>query len=95
MLHESHTARIVDLCSGAGGPLLGIQQEFAAVGWGFKAVVTHKFPNINSMSEIRSKSGGVIDARLTPIDATAVPGISPVSGPCSTPFTIFSPMKPS
>jgi len=73
MLHESCTARIVDLCSGAGGPLLGIQQEFEAVGWSFNAVVTDKFPNVNSMSEIRSKSGGVIDARLTSIDATAVP----------------------
>lgn len=73
MLHESHATRIVDLCSGASGPLLGIQQEFEAVGWSFTAVVTDKFPNANSMRELRSKSGGVIEARPTSVDATAVP----------------------
>ena len=72
MLQESHTTRIVDLCSGASGPLLGIQQEFETAGWGFSAVVTDKFPNVNSMKELRSKSGA-IDARLTSVDATAVP----------------------
>jgi len=72
MLHESHTTRIVDLCSGASGPLLGIQQEFEAAGWNFSAVVTDKFPNVISMRELRSKSG-MIDARLTSVDATAVP----------------------
>jgi hypothetical protein len=73
MLRESHTAQIVDLCSGAGGPLLGIQQEFEAGGWGFRAIVTDKFPNLNSMRELRSKAGGAIDARLTSVDASAVP----------------------
>jgi hypothetical protein len=72
MLHESHSTRIVDLCSGASGPLLGIQQEFEAAGYSFRAVVTDKFPNVNSMMELRSKSG-VIDTRLTSVDATAVP----------------------
>jgi hypothetical protein len=73
MLRKSQTARIVDLCSGASGPLRGIQQEFVAVGWSFQAVVTDKFPNIHGMREIQSKSGGVIDARLTSVDARAVP----------------------
>ncbi len=73
MLYQSHAVRIVDLCSGASGPLLGIQQEFEAFGWSFRAVVTDKFPNVNRMRELRSKSGGVIDARLTSVDATAVP----------------------
>jgi hypothetical protein len=72
MLDESHAIRIVDLCSGAGGPLLGIQQEFEAIGYSFRAVVTDKFPNANNMREVRSKSS-VIDMRLTSVDATAVP----------------------
>jgi len=73
MLHESHEVRIVDLCSGASGPLLGIQQQFQAAGWDFRAVVTDKFPSVDSMSELQAKSGGMIDARLTSVDATAVP----------------------
>lgn len=73
MLHVSRATRIVDLCSGASGPLLGIQQEFQAHGWDFKAVVTDKFPNVTSMRELRSRSGGVFDAWVTSVDATAVP----------------------
>jgi hypothetical protein len=73
MLHVSRATRIVDLCSGASGPLLGIQQEFQAHGWDFNAVVTDKFPNVTSMRELRSRSGGVFDARLTSVDAVAVP----------------------
>jgi hypothetical protein len=73
MLHESRATRIVDLCSGASGPLLGIEQEFRACGWDFKAVVTDKFPNVTGMRELRSRSGGAFDACLTSVDATAVP----------------------
>jgi hypothetical protein len=73
MLRESHATRIVDLCSGASGPLLGIQHEFEAGGWSFKAIVTDKFPNVNGMSELRIKSRGAIDTRLTSVDARAVP----------------------
>ena len=46
ILHESHTNQIVDLCSGASGPLLGIQREFEAAGWSFQAIVTDKFHGI-------------------------------------------------
>ena len=73
MLHESRATRIVDLCSGASGPLRGIQQEFQAYGWDFKAVVTDKFPNVTSMRELQSSSGGMFDARLISVDATTVP----------------------
>jgi hypothetical protein len=73
MLHESRATRIVDLCSGASGPLLGIQREFKACGWDFKAVVTDKFPNVRVMRELRSMNRGAFDARLTSVDATAVP----------------------
>jgi len=73
MLQESHAAQIVDLCSGASGPLLGIQREFEAAGWDFSAIVTDKFPNVNSMNELRSKSGGLIHARPISVDAAAVP----------------------
>jgi len=72
MLHESHAIRIVDLCSGASGPLLRIQQEFETVGYNFRAIVTDKFPNVSSMREVQSKSGR-IETRLTSVDATAVP----------------------
>ena len=55
MLRKSQTARFVDLCSGASGPLLGIEQEFAAVGWSFQAVLTDKFPNVHGMRECKAR----------------------------------------
>jgi hypothetical protein len=76
VLHESGATRVVDLCSGGGGPLIGIQHELetaGGAGGGFKAVVTDKFPNIKQMEELQRQSGGMIEARLTSVDATRVP----------------------
>jgi hypothetical protein len=75
-LHESGATRIVDLCSGSGGPLVGIQHELEAkpgAAGAFKAVVTDKFPNIRQMQDLQRHSKGMIEARLTPVDATSVP----------------------
>ena len=73
VLQESRATQVVDLCSGGSGPLLGIQKEFEASGRKFKAIVTDKFPNVNSMRDLQTMSRGMIDARLTSVDATAVP----------------------
>ena len=72
-LHDSHAVQIVDLCSGAGGPLPGIQREFEAAGLSFSAIVSDKFPNVASLTELKNNSGGAIDVRFTSVDATAVP----------------------
>lgn len=71
VLRKSGAATIIDLCSGAGGPLTGIQTEMEATGLQVRAVVTDKFPNIERMEQL--KAGGMVDARLTSVDATAVP----------------------
>ena len=76
VLHESGAKRVVDLCSGAGGPLLGVQRELAATAGAegaFHAIVTDKFPNIRQMEGLQRQSKGMIEARLTSVDATLVP----------------------
>jgi hypothetical protein len=73
LLQKSHATQVVDLCSGGSGPLLGIQQEFEAAGWNFKAVITDKYPNVDAMEETQVKSKGSIQARLSPVDASDVP----------------------
>jgi hypothetical protein len=76
LLHESGAAQVVDLCSGAGGPLIGIQHELEDSGGNaprFKTIVTDKFPNTDKLKDVQRKSGGRIEARLTSVDATSVP----------------------
>ncbi len=73
VLLESGATRVIDLCSGAGGPLVGIQRELEITGGGFKAIVTDKFPNLKQMEDLQRQSRGMIEARLTSVDATRVP----------------------
>jgi hypothetical protein len=73
VLHESGASRVVDLCSGSGGPLMEIQQELDASGQIFQAIVTDKFPNVERMTELENQTKRRICARLTSVDATAVP----------------------
>jgi hypothetical protein len=76
VLRESGATRVVDLCSGGGGPLIGIQRELETTEGGrsgFKAIVTDKFPNLSQMEELQRQSKGMIEARLTSVDATQVP----------------------
>jgi hypothetical protein len=75
VLHESHATQVVDLCSGAGGPLIGIQRELEDTRGNvpLKAIVTDKFPNARKLEALQRNSRGMIEARLTSVDATSVP----------------------
>ena len=75
VLSESGATQVIDLCSGAGGPLIGIQRELKASGGVrvFKAVITDKYPNRDKLEELQRNSGGVIEAWLTSVDAASVP----------------------
>jgi hypothetical protein len=76
VLHESDSTQVVDLCSGAGGPLIGIQRELEDTGGKvacFKAVVTDKFPNRDKLEDLERNGRGMIEVRLTSVDATSVP----------------------
>jgi hypothetical protein len=75
VLKKSGVIQVVDLCSGAGGPLAGIQWEMEATSSlpGVIFIVTDKFPNEAKMKDLQRRTGGRIKACLTPVDATAVP----------------------
>lgn len=72
-LRVSGAKQIIDLCSGGGGSLLRIQRELEESGECFKIILTDKFPNINKIKDLQGMSGGKIEARLTSVDATAIP----------------------
>jgi len=64
---------LVDLCSGGGGPIVGVVEALAGRGRATRAILTDLFPNIPTLEYARSKLPERIDVISEPVDATAVP----------------------
>ena len=66
--------RIIDLCSGGSGPLLGLVNDLALAGLDdVKATMTDLFPNVPAFAEIAAASNGRIEFEREPVDARDVP----------------------
>ena len=70
---RSGATRIVDLCSGGGGPWLSFSRHLAGEGAPPPIVLTDKYPNHNAFRKIESSSGKAICFCAEPIDATRIP----------------------
>ena len=71
---RSGATRIVDLCSGAGGPwtrLLPLVHEDGISS--LSVLLTDRFPNVAAMERMRAASEGSMDYDPRPIDATRTP----------------------
>lgn len=69
-LREAGTARIVDLCSGAGQPILSIAPELRASGLpALEIVLTDKYPNVAAWEAL----GDAVSFASEPVDAVDVP----------------------
>jgi hypothetical protein len=73
-LESAGTHRIIDLCSGAGGPWLRIQpileqQKRQSV----DIFLTDKYPNVVTFKEVRQASHGKIDYSADSVDAASLP----------------------
>lgn len=67
-------SRIVDLCSGGGGPWLELLGRIPAAGGpAVRVTLTDAYPNRAAMARLRQKTAGAIDGEADPISATAVP----------------------
>lgn len=64
---------LVDLCSGAGGPLPSVMRRVAERGVELQGVLTDKYPDPSSMREASRRSGGRLSIEDDPVDATDVP----------------------
>lgn len=73
MLENSKTSCVVDLCSGAGGPVLAIYEALAADEIHVQFTLTDKFPNITAFQRLSSKCPSGIRYVAFPVDATIVP----------------------
>ncbi|GEO06416.1 hypothetical protein AAE02nite_40800 [Adhaeribacter aerolatus] len=93
LLIKSEQTTILDLCSGGGGGIKGIQQLLAdQMQQPVQVILSDKFPNIPAFELIRQESGGAIDFVPEPIDATDVPG--ELAG-CRTIFSAFHHFNPT
>ncbi len=67
--------RLVDLCSGGGGPWVSMHRALAAQNSGqpLNICLTDKYPNIGAFQSAREASGGAISYCPEPVDATDIP----------------------
>lgn len=73
-LRRSNADRIVDVCSGGGGPLPSLLPLLEKeLGRPLQATMTDRFPNANSFAEIERASRGKIRGALEPVSAFDVP----------------------
>ncbi|WP_394827735.1 hypothetical protein [Pendulispora albinea] len=72
VLDETGATRVVDLCSGSGGPAVVLLDALERLdGRRIDAVLTDKYPNAAAFARAEAEGRGRIVARRDPIDATA------------------------
>jgi hypothetical protein len=73
-MKQSGEERIVDLCSGGGGPVPKLVGDLKKTqSCSARVVLTDKYPNLKKFEMFKLKSEGLVDFRSDSIDATAVP----------------------
>ena len=73
-LERSSESRVVDLCSGGGGPWVDLLRRLRAQGrMALRVQVTDYYPNRAAFARLRDLSGGAIVGVIEPVDATEVP----------------------
>jgi hypothetical protein len=74
-VEASGAERIVDLCSGGGGPWLWLYRLLrVGNGRGVEVCLTDKFPNVTAFENARQKTGGQITFYGGFVDAASLPG---------------------
>lgn len=74
LLQRHNATRLVDLCSGAGGPMLRMQRRLArSHGLDVEAVLTDLYPNQAAFRRAEDAGGGRVRGLLSPTDAACVP----------------------
>lgn len=72
-LEATGERRIVDLCSGGGGPAAVLADELAKRGRDVTVTLTDLYPNASAFAQAARRTGGEVSGRTEPVDATAVP----------------------
>lgn len=73
-LAESGTRRVVDLCSGGGGPWIGLSRCLSECGGETPEILlTDKYPNEEAFRQIQDATGSAICFHSGPVDAMRIP----------------------
>ena len=73
-LEEREDTRVLDLCSGAGGPWLGILARLpASRRSGLRVLLSDLYPNLRALRRASRKARGTIEFVEQPVDAMRVP----------------------
>lgn len=72
-LKHSKASQVVDLCSGAGGPWLWMQERLAAQKTAVDVWLTDKYPNKASLRTIQKRKSRGLRYYLSPVEATRIP----------------------
>jgi len=92
-LARSGADRVVDVCSGGGGPLPALLPLLeAGLGRPIEATLTDRFPNRRAFDAVEAASGGRVRGERAPVSAFDVP---PDLGPFQTLFTAFHHFDPA
>jgi SAM-dependent methyltransferase len=92
LLDSTGASRVVDICSGGGGPWLELSAAIQRPGRTISISLTDKHPNLMAFQNISSASGNLIEFQARPIDAMKVP---PDFVGVRTIFTSFHHFAPS
>ena len=74
MLDATRSRSIVDMCSGAGGPWLGLSRKLQPDAQVFHVLLTDKYPNLRAFQKIRTVPENHIAFYPDSVDAIKVPG---------------------
>jgi hypothetical protein len=73
LLDRTGADSVIDLCSGAGGPILAIQQRLARSDRYVPVLLTDKYPNVDAFERAEKAGQGLVRGHKEPVDATQVP----------------------
>jgi hypothetical protein len=91
-LRDSSATRIVDLCSGGGGPVLALCSSLSAAGGNPPILLTDKFPNLQAFAHLVSQRPADLEFASISVDATAVPARWPGLRTMFNAFHHFAPV---
>jgi hypothetical protein len=91
-LEGAGAARIIDLCSGAGRPVLSLVPELRRLGpRDLRVTLTDKYPNLEARESVDEETSGVVTYLESPVEALDVP---PNLKGFRTLFTAFHHFRP-
>jgi hypothetical protein len=76
-LETTRAPAVVDLCSGAGGPILAVHDALRSAGISVPFVLTDKYPHLEAFRRVSSVDQTGISYREESVDATRVPNDLP------------------